>query len=163
MKENLSLSDFAQPTDCAAEDQSTAVEQQYTDHSPPHGSSSSCRHSPGTSCDDLFACAAAPDANSRPLHGVLQIKRRSTIPSTPNSPSLTHLSAESAGVLGVLRDFHLLHLLTERSTITLEIHSSFSSLCPLAKSSCKTHGTVLSGDADFLGALGLWVTFSIPS
>lgn len=29
------------------------------------------------------------------------------------------LSAESAGVLGVLGDFHLLHLLTERGTITV--------------------------------------------
>ena len=41
------------------------------------------------------------------------------------------LAAEGAGVAGVLRDFDLLHLLTERGTVT---------------------GTVLSGDADLLSA-----------
>lgn len=39
------------------------------------------------------------------------------------------LAAEGAGVGSVLRDFHLLHLLPERGTIS---------------------GTVLAGDADFL-------------
>ncbi len=31
---------------------------------------------------------------------------------------VTYLSAESAGVLGMLADFNLLHLLTQRGTVT---------------------------------------------
>ena len=38
------------------------------------------------------------------------------------------LSAESAGVLGVLGDFHLLHLLTERGTITVGLPVSMAVL-----------------------------------
>jgi hypothetical protein len=31
------------------------------------------------------------------------------------------LAAESAGILGVLGDFHLLHLLTQGSTVTIQL------------------------------------------
>jgi hypothetical protein len=46
---------------------------------------------------------------------------------------LTYFTAEHAVVSRVLGDFHLLHELTERSTVT---------------------GTVLSGDTDLLGTFG---------
>jgi hypothetical protein len=67
-----------------------------------------------TSSITLVAWSAVPDTGSASLHG--------------------GLSAELAHVLGVLRDFHLLHLLTERGTIT---------------------GSVLSDDSDLLRSLGL--------
>lgn len=51
----------------------------------------------------------------------------------------THLAARGAGVAGVLGDFHLLDGLTERGTVT---------------------GTVLSGDANLFGTLGLDVSCS---
>ena len=62
----------------------------------------------------LVAWLAVPDTGSGSLHG--------------------SLSAELADVLGVLRDFHLLHLLTQRGTIT---------------------GSVLSDDSNLLSSLGL--------
>ena len=56
----------------------------------------------------LSASLAEPDADGRSLHA--------------------SLSAELAGVLGVLRDLHLLHLLTERGTITGSVLSDDSNL-----------------------------------
>lgn len=55
---------------------------------------------------------------------------------------LTHLAARGASVAGVLGDFHLLDGLTERSTVT---------------------GTVLSGNANLFGTLGLNVSLCFPS
>merc|ERR1719353_1429292 len=66
----------------------------------------------GASGVPLSAAPAVPDANGGSPHRVL--------------------SAEKAGVLGVLRNLHLLHLLTEGGTIT---------------------GSVLSHDADLLCSL----------
>jgi hypothetical protein len=40
------------------------------------------------------------------------------VPDTGRVTTDGNLSAESAGVLGVLGDFHLLHLLTEGGTVT---------------------------------------------
>jgi len=71
-------------------------------------------HHPGATSESLAAALAVPDAHSGPLDGVL--------------------AAEGARVASVLRDFHLLDLLPQRSTIT---------------------GTVLTGHADLLRALGL--------
>ena len=71
-------------------------------------------HGVGTSGVDLLAGSALPDANGAPPHRVL--------------------SAEHAGVRGMLRDLHLLHLLTQGGTIT---------------------GSVLSDNADLLRSLGL--------
>ena len=42
----------------------------------------------------------------------------------PNKRLDSYLSAESAGVSRVLRDFHLFDLLTQRSTITLDIQTN---------------------------------------
>lgn len=67
-----------------------------------------------TTSDDLVARLALPDTGDGTLDGVL--------------------AAEGAVVLGVLRDFDLLHDLTERRTVT---------------------GTVLTTDANFLSALAL--------
>jgi hypothetical protein len=53
----------------------------------------------GTTGDGLLAALALPDANSLALDGVL--------------------SAEGADVAGVLRDFHLLHLLTQGGTVSI--------------------------------------------
>ena len=83
------------------------------------GGSSRGAEGPSTTGNDLLAGTALPDADSLALDRVL--------------------AAESAGVLGVLRDFDLLDLTTERSTVT---------------------GTVLSGDSDLdssLRLLWLWV------
>ena len=52
----------------------------------------------GSSGDGLLAGSALPDTGRVTLDG--------------------GLSAESAGVSGVLGDFHLLHLLTQGSTVT---------------------------------------------
>lgn len=68
------------------------------------------RDSPGTTGDDLAAGLALPDANGLPLDGVL--------------------SAEGAGVFGVLADFHLLHLLTKRGTVSARICISAIVHCP---------------------------------
>ena len=54
----------------------------------------------GTAGNNLVAALALPDTDSLALDGVL--------------------SAESADVAGVLGDFHLLHLLTQGSTISVE-------------------------------------------
>lgn len=53
----------------------------------------------GTAGNNLVAALALPDTDSLALDGVL--------------------SAESADVAGVLGDFHLLHLLTQGSTISV--------------------------------------------
>ena len=58
------------------------------------------RDSPGTTGNGLVAALALPDADSLALDGVL--------------------AAECAGVAGVLGDFHLLHLLTERGTVSVQ-------------------------------------------
>lgn len=55
------------------------------------------RDSPSTSCDGFLARPAVPDPNGVSLDGVL--------------------SAESADVSCVLRNFDLLHLLTEGGTV----------------------------------------------
>lgn len=68
----------------------------------------------GTAGDDLVARLALPDAGDGTLHAVL--------------------AAEGAVVLGVLRDFDLLHDLTERRTVTR---------------------AVLATDTNFLSALAL--------
>lgn len=57
------------------------------------------RDSVGTTSNSLLAGLAVPDTDGVTLDG--------------------DLSAECAGVLGVLCDFHLLHLLTERSTVSV--------------------------------------------
>lgn len=57
------------------------------------------RDSIGAAGNGLVAAAALPDTNSLALDGVL--------------------AAEGADVTGVLGDFHLLHLLTQRSTISV--------------------------------------------
>jgi hypothetical protein len=79
-----------------------------------YGGSSSGGDSPGTTSHGLAASTALPDANSLTLHSVL--------------------AAESASVTSVLCDFHLLDLLTQRSTVTR---------------------TVLAGDSYFASAFGL--------
>ena len=56
------------------------------------------RENVGATGDSLLARLAVPDTGGVTLDGVL--------------------AAEGAGVAGVLRDFDLLHLLTERGTIT---------------------------------------------
>lgn len=43
------------------------------------------------------------------------------VPDTDRLPSDSGLSAEGAGVLGVLCDFHLLHLLSQGGTVTIAI------------------------------------------
>uniref|UniRef100_A0A182KIQ7 Uncharacterized protein n=1 Tax=Anopheles christyi TaxID=43041 RepID=A0A182KIQ7_9DIPT len=63
---------------------------------------------------DRTEAAAVVEYTQAPLHGIL--------------------ATERAGVLGVLGDFHLLHHLTQRSTIS---------------------GTVFTDDSDFPGTLGL--------
>lgn len=57
------------------------------------------RNDVGTTSDRLLASLAFPDADRLALN--------------------RNLSAECAGVLCVLADFHLLHLLTQRGTISL--------------------------------------------
>ena len=57
------------------------------------------RDGPGTTSNGLVAGLAVPDSDSLALDGVL--------------------SAEGAGVTGVLGDFHLLHLLTQGSTVSV--------------------------------------------
>lgn len=71
------------------------------------------RDNPRATCGGLVACLALPDADCGSLH--------------------RGFTAEHAVVSCVLGDFHLLHHLTEGSTIT---------------------GTVLSDDAGLLGTLG---------
>lgn len=91
----------------------------WYEHLRSDGGSSRGAEGPSTTGNDLLAGTALPDADSLALDRVL--------------------AAESAGVLGVLRDFDLLDLTTERSTVT---------------------GTVLSGDSDLdssLRLLWLWV------
>lgn len=80
-----------------------------TTQSRAHGSGGGSGDGVGTSSNSLPAALAVPDTGGVALDG--------------------GLSAEGAGVGSVLRDFHLLDLLTERGTIS---------------------GTVLSGHADFL-------------
>jgi hypothetical protein len=76
----------------------------------PHGSGGGCGDSVGTTGHGALAGLAVPDADGLPLHG--------------------DLAAESAGVLGVLGDFHLLHLLTQGSTVTVdEFMSAVSFIC----------------------------------
>ena len=58
------------------------------------------RESVGTTSDSLVARAAVPDTSRVSLYAVL--------------------SAECTGVSGVLGNFHLLNLLTERSTVSVE-------------------------------------------
>jgi hypothetical protein len=72
----------------------------------------SCRHSPCTACNGLLASSALPHTHHSTLNCVL--------------------AAECADISRVLCNFHLLHILTERCTVT---------------------GTVLSGDADLSGTL----------
>merc|ERR1712054_561647 len=67
----------------------------------------------GTTSDNALAALAVPDADSLAADG--------------------DLAAEGAGVLGVLSDFHLLHLLTQGGTVT---------------------GTIFTGNTDLLCALG---------
>ena len=74
-----------------------------------HGSGSGGGDNVGTAGNSLLATLAVPDASGVALDG--------------------GLAAEGAGVGGVLRDFHLLDLLTQGSTVP---------------------GTVLAGDADLL-------------
>lgn len=57
------------------------------------------RYGPGTTSDSLAAAFAVPDADRMSLHSVL--------------------SAECAYVSCVLCDFHLLHLLSERCTVSI--------------------------------------------
>lgn len=61
------------------------------------------RDSVGTTGDGSAAALAVPDTDSLPADG--------------------DLSAEGAGVLGVLGDFHLLHLLTQGGTVTKILES----------------------------------------
>lgn len=49
-------------------------------------------------------------------HGALA---RAAVPDTGRLAANGDLAAESAGVLGVLADFHLLDLLTQRSTVAV--------------------------------------------
>jgi len=70
--------------------------------------SSGGRNCPCSSGDNFSARTTFPDANSRPLHGVL--------------------AAESASVPCVLSDLHLLHLLTEGGTITSSVLSGNANL-----------------------------------
>lgn len=65
----------------------------------------------GTTGDGLVAALALPDTNSLALDGVL--------------------SAEGADVAGVLGDFHLLHLLTQGGTVSVEGWSIFDSFVSL--------------------------------
>jgi hypothetical protein len=65
------------------------------------GRGENVRDGPGTTSNGLLAGLALPDSDSSTLDGVL--------------------SAEGAGVAGVLRDFHLLDLLTERGTVSVEV------------------------------------------
>lgn len=57
----------------------------------------------------------ARDGVSTTSNGALA---RLAVPDTGSVSSDGGLAAEGAGVLGVLGDFHLLHLLSERGTIT---------------------------------------------
>ena len=57
------------------------------------------RDSVGTTGNGALAATAVPDADSLPADG--------------------DLAAEGAGVLGVLGDLHLLHLLTQGGTVTV--------------------------------------------
>ena len=61
----------------------------------------------GTTGDSLVAALALPDTDGLALDGVL--------------------SAEGADVAGVLGDFHLLHLLTQGSTVSVGDKSIFGS------------------------------------
>jgi len=96
-----------------------------------------------SSGDGLLAGLAVPDTSRVALDG--------------------SLSAESAGVSGVLGDFHLLHLLTQGSTVTesnVSEHSSpasrriFRRLCRASMGIANIPGAVFTGDADLLSALG---------
>lgn len=61
------------------------------------------------------------------------------VPDTGGLSSDGNLTAESAGVLGVLGDFHLLHLLSQGGTVTIARCISFQFvsglLCVVVKSS----------------------------
>lgn len=63
------------------------------------------RNGPGTTGDSLVAALAIPDTDSSALDGVLAAKR--------------------ADVSGVLCDFHLLHLLSERCTVSVQSCQSY--------------------------------------
>ena len=89
------------------------------------------RENVGATGDSLLARLAVPDTGGVTLDGVL--------------------AAEGAGVAGVLRDFDLLHLLTERGTITegftlvvVQGPESVSSVFEGAS----VPGTVFTGDSD---------------
>lgn len=72
------------------------------------------RDSPSTSGNGLAAGTALPDTNSSALYGVL--------------------AAECADVTGVLSDFHLLHLLSERGTVSVISPKSTFNLLPASSS-----------------------------
>lgn len=74
----------------------------------------------GSSSDGLVAGLAVPDSGRVSLDG--------------------GLAAESADVLGVLGDFHLLHLLSERGTISIVFKYHRSAI----HSSCSLNSTLIS-------------------
>ena len=59
------------------------------------------RNNVGAASDGALAALAVPDTGGVTTDG--------------------DLAAESAGILGVLGDFHLLHLLTQGSTVTIQL------------------------------------------
>jgi hypothetical protein len=88
------------------------------------------RHDVGTTSDNLLTGTAVPDASSSAANGVLQEKEEESKKKLSEEKVLKapHLTAERASVLGVLSDFHLLHDLSERSTITCTVLTSDSNL-----------------------------------
>jgi hypothetical protein len=62
------------------------------------------RDGPGSASNSLLAALAVPDTDSSALDSVL--------------------AAECANVSGVLCDFHLLHLLSERGTVSVQLCQS---------------------------------------
>lgn len=62
------------------------------------------------------------------------------VPDTGGLSSDSDLTAESAGVLGVLGDFHLLHLLSQGGTVTITSRISFQfvlGLFPATRIECR--------------------------
>ena len=108
------------------------------------------RENVGTSSNSLLAGLAVPDADRVALD--------------------SDLAAECAGVLGVLRDFNLLHLLAERGTIAGTVlaycarsvmcrwvygvceiaQSKFDGVCVRREGEAELHQDRLTGDADLL-------------
>lgn len=70
----------------------------------------------------------ARDGVSTTSNGALA---RLAVPDTGSVSSDGGLAAEGAGVLGVLGDFHLLHLLTQGGTVSVEGWSIFGSFVSL--------------------------------